>query len=196
MKTLLHSKLTAFLALAAVSFVAVAAPIKYKIDPNHTYPSFEADHKGGLSIWRGKFKKSSGDVMLDREGKSGSVDVSIDMTSIDFGHDGLNAHAKSAEILNTAQFPAAVYRGNIIFNGNTPAAIDGFLTMRGITKPVKLTINSFLCKPDAMTKVDVCGADAVGAFNRDDFGITFGKGFRTETILRIQVEAQREQGQG
>jgi polyisoprenoid-binding protein YceI len=85
--------------------------------------------------------------------------------------------------------------GNIVFNGDAPAAIEGSLTMHGVTKPVKLTFNSFLCKPDPVTKVEVCGADAIGSFDRADFGITFGKGFKTETLLRIQVEAQKEQGQ-
>jgi polyisoprenoid-binding protein YceI len=195
MKTHFPLKLMTFLALAAAFGTAAATPVKYKIDPNHTYPSFEADHKGGLSVWRGKFKKTSGSVMLDREARTGTVDVSIDTDSVDFGHDQLNKHVKSADMLDTVQFPVAVYKGNIVFNGDTPAAIDGFLTLHGITKPVKLTIDSFLCRPDAMTKVEVCGADAVGSFKRDDFGITFGRGFKTETALRIQVEAQREQGQ-
>ncbi|MGO4776415.1 YceI family protein, partial [Lysobacter sp. 2RAB21] len=38
---------------------AAAAPVTYKIDPSHTYPSFDADHMG-LSTWRGKFNKSEG----------------------------------------------------------------------------------------------------------------------------------------
>jgi polyisoprenoid-binding protein YceI len=195
MKTHFPLKLMTLLALAAAFGTAAATPVKYKIDPNHTYPSFEADHKGGLSVWRGKFKKTSGSVMLDREARTGTVDVSIDTDSVDFGHDQLNKHVKSADMLDTVQFPVAVYKGNIVFNGDTPAAIDGFLTLHGITKPVKLTIDSFLCMPDAMTKVEVCGADAIGSFKRDDFGITFGRGFKTETVLRIQVEARREQRQ-
>jgi polyisoprenoid-binding protein YceI len=194
--TLLFSpKLTALVALAVAVGSAAAAPVKYKIDPSHTYPSFEADHKGGLSTWRGKFNKTSGSVVLDREAKTGTVDVAIETDSIDFGLDAMNTHARSAAIFDTAQFPLAVYKGNIIFNGDTPAAVDGTLTLHGVTRPVKLTLNAFLCKPDALTKVEVCGADALGGFDRADFGITFGKGFKTDTVLRIQVEAQREQGQ-
>lgn len=182
-------------ALSAAASAVSAAPVKYKIDPNHTYPSFEADHKGGLSLWRGKFNKTSGNVVLDREGRTGTVDVVIDTDSIDFGHDRMNTHAKSADMLDTAQFPQAVYKGSIVFTGDTPAAVDGLLTLHGVTRPVTLTFNSFLCKPDALTKLEVCGADALGSFNRHDFGITFGKGFKPETALRIQVEAQMEPGQ-
>jgi polyisoprenoid-binding protein YceI len=194
--TLLFSpKLPALVALAVAVGSAAAAPVKYKIDPSHTYPSFEADHKGGLSTWRGKFNKTSGSVVLDREARTGTVDVAIETDSIDFGLDAMNTHARSAAIFDTAQFPLAVYKGNIVFNGDTPAAIDGSLTLHGVTRPVKLTLNAFLCKPDALTKVEVCGADAIGGFDRADFGITFGKGFKTDTVLRIQVEAQREQAQ-
>ena len=63
--------------VAGMSFNAMAADT-YQLDPNHTYPSFEADHFGGVSMWRGKFKKSSGTVTLDRAAKTGTVDVTID----------------------------------------------------------------------------------------------------------------------
>jgi polyisoprenoid-binding protein YceI len=195
MKNYPASKLAVVFALSIAAATATAAPVKYKIDPSHTYPSFEADHKGGMSLWRGKFNKTSGSVLLDREARTGTVDVSIDMDSIDFGHDQLNTHAKSAAIFDTAQFPVAVYKGTIVFSGDAPAAVDGSLTMHGVTKPVRLTLNAFVCRPDALTKAEVCGADALGTFDRADFGVTFGKGFKTETLLRIQVEAQREQGQ-
>lgn len=187
MKTIFATTLAAGVMLAGF---ASAAPVHYTIDPSHTYPSFEADHKGGLSIWRGKFNKTSGDVVLDRAARTGTVEVSIDINSVDFGHPQLNTHVKGADILDAAQFPTAVYKGKIVFNGDTPAAVDGVLTLHGVTRPVRLTINSFLCKPDAMTKLEVCGADAAGEFDRADFGITFGKGFKTATTLRIQIEAQ------
>jgi polyisoprenoid-binding protein YceI len=195
MKTFFNSKFCTFVALAIALGTASATPVKYQIDPNHTYPSFEADHKGGLSVWRGKFDRSSGMVVLDREAKTGTVDVSIDMNSVDFGLEALNTHVKSPDIFDTAQFPVAVYKGNIVFNGDTPSAVDGLLTMHGVTKPVKLAIDSFRCMPDGLTKVEVCGADALGTLDRADFGITFGKGFKTNTVLRIQIEAHREQAQ-
>ena len=66
--------------------MASAASVTYNLDPTHTYPSFAADHMGGVSTWRGKFTKSSGVVTLDREAKTGSVDVKIDPASIDFGN--------------------------------------------------------------------------------------------------------------
>jgi polyisoprenoid-binding protein YceI len=197
MKKLPFVKLAMAAAFGAVLGSAAAAPVTYKVDPNHTYPSFEADHMGGLSVLRGKFNKSSGTIIVDKEAQSGSVDISVDTASIDFGHSKLNTHAASAEMFDAAQFPAATYKGKLVFDSNGPAGVQGFLTLHGVTKPLDLKINSYLCKPNPMTKVEVCGADAFGTLNREDFGIDYGKkfGFKMDTILRIQVEAQRAAGQ-
>src|SRR6201992_3488596 len=95
--------LTSIAVLASVG--AFAAPVTYKLDPNHTYPSFEADHMGGLSVWRGKFDATSGKVVYDKDAKQGSIEVTVDMTSIDFGQAKLNEHAKSNEIFDVAKYP-------------------------------------------------------------------------------------------
>jgi len=81
--------------LALMTGSALAAPVTYNVDPSHTYPSFEADHMGGLSVWRGKFEKSSGTIVLDKDRAAGTVDITIDAASIDFGMPKLNEHAKS-----------------------------------------------------------------------------------------------------
>ncbi|HEU4620584.1 MAG TPA: YceI family protein [Burkholderiaceae bacterium] len=189
-------KLSLVAALLASAFTASAALADtYTIDPNHTYPSFEADHFGGLSVWRGKFNKSSGKVMYDKAGKTGTVDITIDTASIDFGHDKMNDHAKGAEMFDVAKFPIATYKGKLAnFNGEMPQAVEGELTLHGVTKPVKLTINQFKCMQHPMLKREVCGADATGTFMRDEFGIDYGKkyGFKQDVALRIQVEAVKD----
>src|SRR6195256_4478647 len=176
---------------ALLSASALAAPVTYVLDPAHTYPSFEADHMGGLSVWRGKFTATSGKVVYDKAAKSGAIDVTVDMSSIDFGMPKLNEHAKSAEIFDTSKFPTATYSGKFTkFNGSAPAEAEGTLTLHGVTKPVTLTINSFLCKPNPMSKKEVCGADASATFNRSDFGVNIGDsyGFKMGVKLLIQVE--------
>src|ERR1700761_5799864 len=176
---------------AMVGASAVAAPVTYTLDPNHTYPSFAADHFGGLSVWRGKFDSTSGKVVYDKDAKSGSIEVTVDMTSIDFGMPKLNEHAKSAEIFDAAKYPTATYSGKFTkFNGATPTEAEGTLTMHGVTKPLTLKINSFLCKQNPMSKKEVCGADASATLNRADFGVNFGDkyGFKQEVTLQIQVE--------
>ncbi len=177
---------------ALASATAFAAPVTYVIDPTHTFPSFEADHMGGLSIWRGKFNSTSGKIVLDKAARSGSVDVTVDMSSVNFGMPKLDEHAKSAELFDVAKFPTATFSGKFTkFNGEAPAEAQGTLTMHGVTKPLTLTLNSFLCKQNPMSKKEVCGADAGASFNRSDFGMNFGDkyGFKQEVKLQIQVEA-------
>jgi len=170
---------------------ASAASTTYTLDPDHTHPSFEVDHFGGLSTWRGTFKKTSGTVAIDTEAKSGTVDVVIDAASIDFAHDKLNGHAAGPEMLDAAKFPSAEYKGKFVdFANGAPRTISGELTLHGVTKPVTLTINSFKCFEHPMLKKQVCGADASGSFNRADFGVNYGQqyGFKQDVLLRIQVE--------
>jgi polyisoprenoid-binding protein YceI len=183
----------AFAAPLVIAFsAAIGAPAKYVIDPSHTYPSFTADHMGGLSTWRGKFNATSGAIVLDRQAQTGSLDVAIDVSSIDFGHEKMNAHAKSPDMFDAAKHPTAIYTGKLVdFKDGAPTAVEGSLTLHGVTKPVRLTIDSFLCKPHPMSKKEVCGANASGKINREDFGVGYGKqyGFHMNVGLEIQVEA-------
>jgi polyisoprenoid-binding protein YceI len=177
-------------AVVVASGSAVAAPQTYTIDPAHTYPSFEADHMGGLSTWRGKFNATSGTVTIDKAAGTGTLDVKIDAASIDFGHEKMNEHAKSKDMFDVAQFPAANYAGKLVkFKDGAPTEVEGSLTLHGVTKPVTLKIEKFLCK-DVRGK-NVCGADATAKINREEFGISMGKqfGFNMDVTLRIQVEA-------
>jgi polyisoprenoid-binding protein YceI len=183
------------IALFAAAFAGSAfAADTYAIDSTHTYPSFEADHFGGLSVWRGKFNKTEGSIVVDRAAKTGSVDITIDATTIDFGNDKLNEHAKKAEMFDVAKFPTANYKGKLVFKGDVPATVNGELTLHGVTKPVTLTINKFKCIQHPMLKREVCGADASATFNRSDFGVAYGTqmGFNPEVKLAIQVEAVKQ----
>ncbi len=183
------------LALLAATLASGAfAADTYKIETNHTYPSFEADHFGGLSTWRGKFNKSDGTIVLDRAAKTGTVDITIDATTIDFGHDKMNEHAKGADMFDVAKFPTATYKGKVVFKGDVPASVNGELTLHGVTKPVTLAINKFKCIQHPMLKREVCGADASATFNRADFGVDYGvkMGFNPEVKLAIQVEAVKQ----
>lgn len=176
---------------------AAAAPAKFTIDSDHTYPSVEADHFGGLSTWRGKFNKTSGTIVYDREAGAGTLDVSIDTASVDFGHDKLNEHVRTGgDMLDTGKYPTATYTGKLAkFVDGAPTEVDGTLTLHGVSKPVTLKIDHFGCRPHPMKKgKEVCGANATATINRADFGVDWGKayGFKMETKLAIQVEALKD----
>jgi polyisoprenoid-binding protein YceI len=178
--------------ILATSSAAFAAPASYTLDPMHTYPSFEADHMG-ISTWRGKFNTSAGTLVLDKATGKGSVEVTINLDSIDFGLDALNTWATGSEFFEVAKYPQARFKGEL--TGLLPDAVaaqaTGELTLHGVTRPLVLRIGSFKCIEHPVFKRDYCGADATATFNRDDFGLDAGKayGFRMDVNLRIQVEA-------
>ncbi len=176
---------------ALTATTASAAPATYNIDPTHTFPSFEADHMG-MSKWRGKFNKSAGQILLDKAAGTGSVDLTIDVASIDYGLALMNTEALKETLFDTAKYPQARYKGQLAgFANGAPSRVVGELTLHGVTKPVTLTLNSFKCMAHPMLKRDWCGADAVTTINRADFGIDAGRdwGFKMDVEIRIQVEA-------
>lgn len=179
--------------ICALSFPALALAENYSLDTDHTYPSLEFSHMG-LSIWRGKFNKTSGKITLDTAARTGSADIRVDTASIDFGHDKMNEHAIGADWLNVEKFPTMTYKGKIIFKGDAPASVDGQLTLMGVTKPLKLKINSFNCIQHPFYKKKACGADAEGELHRADFGMTkYAEGEAGKVRLRIQVEALKDE---
>jgi polyisoprenoid-binding protein YceI len=176
---------------AVLTGTAVAAPATYEIDPSHTYPSFEADHMG-ISFWRGKLNASSGKIVLDKDTGTGTVDLTMDLASIDFGMNDLNKWAVGPEFFDTAKYPKATYKGKLTgFGKDGKPNVTGELTLHGVTKPVDLKVNLFKCIQHPMYKRDYCGADALAVIQRDQFGLTAGKdyGFKMDVTLRIQVEA-------
>ncbi len=147
--------------LAAYAGAAVAKPVTYVCDPAHTYPSFAADHMGGLSVWRGKFTKSTCTIVLDRQRRTGTVDVTVDTSSIDFGMPQLNEHAQAPDLFDVAKYPTATYKGTLAgFVNGKPTEVVGSLTLHGITHPLTLTVRTFECKEIPMMHQYRRGADA------------------------------------
>jgi len=192
----LHALAGTLLRLSAAS-AAHAGSATYVIDPAHTYPSFEADHLGGLSTWRGKFDRTSGKVTLDKAAGTGSVDVTVEMASADFGLPAMNDAARGKDLFEVSKYPTAIYRGQLAgFVNGAPTKVEGSLTLHGVTRPLELSIKSFKCMPHPLNKRELCGADAYAVFKRDDFGMDAGKtyGFNMDVTLRIQVEALIDDG--
>ena len=177
--------------LSGVSTV-FAATDTYTIDPAHTYPSLEFSHMG-LSIWRGKFNKTTGKLTLDLAARAGKVEIVTDVTSIDFGHQKMNEVALTEDWLNPAKFPTMTYEGSLRFSGEAAVSVDGQLTLLGVSKPLTLKLNSFKCILHPYFKKHVCGADAEADMNRADFGMSkYSEGEAGKIHLRIQVEAIKD----
>jgi len=176
--------------LAAAALPAAAA--SYTVDKDHTQPSFEFPHMG-ISVWRGKFTRAAGKVNFDRAAHAGDVNIVVQTASIEFGHRAMNEAAVGAEWLNTEQFPTMVYQGKMRFEGDNPVALDGRLTLLGVSQPLTLKINSLKCIEHPLFKREVCGADAEGDLERGDYGLKqYTDGGMGRLHLRIQVEALKD----
>jgi len=189
-----REKLTLAALVASMAGPAFAAADQYEIEPNHTYPSIEFSHMG-ISVWRGKFDRTSGRITIDRATGTGTADIVIDTASINFGLNKMDEAARSEDWFNVAKFPTATYKGTLTFVGDVPRTVEGQLTLLGVTRPVKLTINSFKCVPHPMFKKEVCGADVEGDLNWSEYGMRmskYGEGDAGRVHLRIQVEAVKQ----
>ncbi len=182
--------LAAAILLSATTLSAQAAESTYKLDPTHTFPTFEISHLG-FSTFRGRFDKTEGTVTLDTAKKTGSVEATIDVNSISTGVAKLDEHLKNEDFFDAKKYPTITFKSTRLkFEGDKLDEVTGDLTMHGVTKPVTLKINQFTCKVHPMLKKEVCGADASAAFKRSDFGISYGEayGFNMDVKLQIQVE--------
>lgn len=187
------NRLAALALLAAATSATHAAPVTYVIDNNHTYPRFSYDHFG-YSTQLSRFDKTSGKITLDREAGTGAVEVVIETRSVDTGSALFNEHIQGSDFLDTAQFPTATYRSTAIkFDGDKPVSVEGQLTLKGVTRPVTLTVTSFKCMPHPMVKKDACGANAVATVKRSEFGAgKYAPHVGDEVNLSIAIEAIRE----
>ena len=181
-------------ALAAAPLLAAAAPATYAIDPTHTSVFFEALHFG-TSTNRGRFIKNSGTVVFDRAGKSGKVDLTLDMTGISTGVARFDGHLASADFFDVANHPTASFSGDkFVFDGDKVTAVEGMLTLRGKTHPVTLKAVRFGCYDNPMLKREVCGGDFETTIKRSLWGVNWGlqMGVADDTKLIIQVEAIKQ----
>ena len=170
-----------------------AAPETYNIDPNHSKPRFEYSHFG-YSIQLSRFDNITGTITLDRAKKKGSVDVTIDAKSVNTGSDLFNGHIQETDFFDTEMFPTITFKSNKMkFDGDKVVSVDGELTVKGITKPVTLTLNSFLCMPHPMLKKEACGTTATAKVKRSDFDMAkYVPNVGDEVTLTLPVEAIKQ----
>jgi polyisoprenoid-binding protein YceI len=181
--------LAAALALALVPAVAADS---YSFDPRHTRPLFEVVHMG-FSTQHGRFDRAEGQIDLDQAAHKGSVDFTVDATSIDMGTEEWNKHMRSDEFFNVAQFPIMRFKSDkLIFDGDRVVGAEGQFTLMGVTKPLRVTVTNFRCGPNAMTKQPTCGADIGARIKRSDYGMTkFLPVVGDDVRIQVPVEATK-----
>lgn len=175
---------------AALAGSAIAAPVTYQVDESHTFPRFSYSHFG-LSTQLSSFSRTTGKVVFDAQAKTGSVDITIDMKSVNTGFADFNGHIQGEDFLDTAKFPTATFKSTkVTFEGDKPRSIDGVLTIKGVSKPVTLQVTSFLAMPHPMLKKPAIGANAFTQIKRSEFGAgKFAPYVGDEVRIDIAIEA-------
>jgi polyisoprenoid-binding protein YceI len=188
---------TALAFVAAATLAAGAAQAQsatYAIDPTHTFVTFEISHFG-TSTNRGRFDKKEGTVQLDKAGKSGKVDLTIDIASISSGTPAFDKHLQSPDLFDAAKYPTAKFTADkFAFNGDKVSEVSGSLTLLGKTNPVTLKASNFNCYQSPMLKREVCGGDFETTIDRTAYGMNYGIdwGFPKNVRLVVQVEAVKQ----
>jgi len=188
------NKLTAALLLAAATAApAIAAPETFVLDGTHSYPRFSYSHFG-YSTQLSRFNKTTGKVVFDKAAKTGAVDIVIDMKSVDTGYPTFNEHIQGEDFLDTGKFPTATFKSTKVnFVGDKPASVEGNLTIKGVTKPVTLTVTSFQAMPHPMMKKDAIGANATVTVKRSEFNAgKYAPYVGDDVTIDIAVEAIKE----
>ena len=134
-------KIAAALAFASVAAgSALAAPVTYNVDSSHTFPRFSYSHFG-LSTQLSSFSNTTGKVVFDAEAKTGSVDIEIDMTSVNTGSTVFNGHIQAEDFFHTAKFPKATFQSSgIRATGPGRFEATGQLNIKGQVRPVVVPV--------------------------------------------------------
>ena len=194
MRLFYRSSLLASTLAAVISANVYAEVVNYNIEPTHTFVTFEISHFG-TSTNRGRFDKKEGTVQLDRVAKTGKVDLTIDMASINTGTQGFDKHLQGMDIFNVKDNPTSQFTADkFTFNGDKVSEVAGTLTMMGKTNPVVLKATNFNCYQHPMIKREVCGGDFETTIDRSQWGVNYGLifGFPKNVRLVIQVEAVKQ----
>jgi polyisoprenoid-binding protein YceI len=186
-------RLVLLAAAAAFALPALAQPETYVLDANHTFPRFSYSHLG-YSTQLSRFNKTTGKIVWDKAARTAAVDVVIDMKSVDTGSSLFDGHIQGEDYLDTARYPTATFKSKAVrFDGDKPVAIDGDLTIKGVTKPVTLTVTSFQAMPHPMFKRDAIGANATATVKRSDFNAGKNAPYvGDEVTIGLALEALKE----
>ncbi len=163
-----------FLLVSLSQLGSAVQAASYLLDSSHTSAYFAASHFE-RSMVRGRFNRISGQIDFDEANRSGTVDVRIDPDSIDTGLRVLNDVLKSAQFFDAEQFPEIRFQSTgFEFEGERLRAVNGKLSMHGMTLPVQLLANRFKCgevKVMALRR-HVCGGDFHASIKRSAFGMS------------------------
>jgi polyisoprenoid-binding protein YceI len=169
---------------------SVSDPVTYRLDPNHTFVTFEVLHFG-TSTLRGRIGPVTGEVTVDRGARTGDLRLRIPVDSVSTGMRVLDSRLKQPDLLATGEYPEAYFVATRFQFDDAGGVkeVRGEFTLRGVGEPLSLYAHRFSCRHDEMLKKDVCGGDFEADLKRGRFGATFGEPFIGDDVhLVVQVE--------
>jgi polyisoprenoid-binding protein YceI len=164
--------------------------LRYSIDSARTVVSFEV-RSFGIFKQRGWFGFASGSVTLDPQADEGSFDVVIDARTIRASSNARLQIIRGPGFLNVEKFPEISYKAqHVAFTDGKPIRVDGELTLLGVTHPVPLGVNDYLCTSPSGENGRRCMIDASAMFRRSEFGMTGSMSLAGDKVrLAIHAEA-------
>jgi polyisoprenoid-binding protein YceI len=155
-----------------VGVQACAAIEIFDLSAQHTHPTFDVIRLGFLHT-PGIFNDASGELLLDRSAKTGSIEVIIRTGSLSTGIEARDDYLKGSEFFNVSSFPiATVTAKDFNLNGQFPMHVDGSLTMLGVTKPISLTIVAMQCDPPPSGQKAICKGRVNTTIQRSEWGMS------------------------
>ena len=184
-------KLLLATALFALAGTAFAAPVNYRIDPNHTNVLASWSHFG-FSRPTVNFGQADGMIVYDAENVgASSVQVTLPLKGLSALAEDFYDHLTSADWFDAAQYPDATFRSTAVeAAGEGKLKVTGDLTVKGVTKPVVLDVTLNNSGEHPMGKRAAIGFDATATVKRSDFGLgKYAPNVSDEVALRITTEA-------
>ncbi|MEI6351664.1 MAG: YceI family protein [Verrucomicrobiota bacterium] len=185
------------LCAAALQITAFAAPDSFDIDAAHSTVGFKIQHL--FSHVTGRFNALTGRIVMDFEKPaSSSVNVTIQMASIDTANEMRDKHLRGPDFFDVTKFPAMTFASKAIKQtGPDTAEIIGDLTMHGVTKEVPLTVH-YLGKGPGMQGETRGGWEATAKLKRSEFGLAWGKVIEgtqavgDEVAINLEIEGVKK----
>jgi len=180
------------LALALVAGAAIAHPLDYRIDTVHSQVLFSADHDG-YSKPVGRLAIARGWLRFDPDDWGASKIVAdIDLASADLGDKGWNKAVTGSNFLDAAKFPTAHFESSAVTKtGEHTGTLDGKLTLRGVTLPVKVGFSVNRVGATLFGFETIAGFSGHATLDRTQFGMkAFPKAIGTEVTIRLEIEAK------
>ena len=180
-------------ALTALVPAAARPGDVYRVDPERTSVAFEVTQLG-LFVQNGRFGRAHGRIAYDAETEAGSVDLTVDTGSVDTGWDLRDRFVRSENMLDAAHHPRLEFRSTAMtFAAHHLVAVEGKLTLRGVTRPVRLEVRNVRCGSAAGEGDERCDAVIVGRISRREFGIDYAYPLvGDDVLLTFAVSALRQ----